>query len=293
MFKLLCKNGINFLHENDLTIPLNSFSDYQNRYSGSVFLLASGTSAVDFPVSQYVDIPFIAMNGSILRLEEENIRPLFYLCTDPAFPRKCPDIAKKGCEQAQHLVMNLMCYDEIHKYCESVLLDKSLYLIGCLNSHKSVRVSERRFAWLIRKEKDFINAFSLLKNKTNSLGFSKNIARGYFGGRTVVWTALQFVYTLGFNKVFIIGMDLNKGGRFYEKDGTSAQPTTIDIDYYSDILPSFRLLSKKLLSKQDNFSVYNLSLNSRLPNSVLPKISLEQMNDLIESHQTSKERGHV
>lgn len=281
MFNLRHFDGKRFFHINDLEIPLQAFENCKSNHTGSVFLLASGSSVKTFPVSRYADYPFIAMNGSVIRLIEEKIRPLFYLCTDKSFPADRPDLAVLGCEFAQHLAMSMECFYEIFLHDESVLMNKSLYLLERVNRYYEKQpVSDRSFAWSIRKSTELVGSFSFLFRKPNRVGFSKNIHYGYFCARTIPYVALQLAYTLGFQKVFILGMDLDEDvGRFYEDKG-KALPSSLDKNFDKLILPAFQLVSKKIVHK--GFRVFNLSPNSRLPNKVIPKITLDELDQLLE-----------
>jgi KDO transferase-3 len=256
-----------------------------------VFILASGASAGDFPVARYADYPFIAMNGSVKRLADENIRPLFYICNDKNFPAGRPDLAISGCNLARNIAMSLECFNEIYLNDPVVLMNKSLYLLERVNRYyKKPRFSDKRFAWSIRNDAELMGNFSLLWRKPNRIGFSKNIRRGYFCARTIVYVALQLAYTLGFQKVFIVGMDLNENaGRFYE-DRENRLPTALDEQFDKFILPSFHFVSKKIISDDNDpslcdvmrfFRVFNLSLNSRLPGTIIPKITLDQLDRLL------------
>jgi len=120
---------------------------------------------------------------------------------------------------------------------------------------------------------------SRLLYRSKNIGFSRNINKGYFCARTIPYVALQLAYTLGFEQVFFIGLDLNESvGRFYDNGG--ALPTTLDKDYPRHIYPSFRLVAKKVVKK--NFKIYNLSLHSKLPDEVIPKITFKQLGDILD-----------
>jgi KDO transferase-3 len=74
-------------------------------------------------------------------------------------------------------------------------------------------------------------------------------------------------------------MDLNENaGRFYE-DKENGLPTALDEQFDKLILPSFLFVSKKII--HDDFRVFNLSLNSRLPGTIIPKITLDQLDHLL------------
>jgi len=85
----------------------------------------------------------------------------------------------------------------------------------------------------------------------------------------------------GFSQVFVVGMDLDPSkGRFYEQGG-DAVPSRLDGDYEDYILPCFERMAQRVVNP--DFRVYNLSLDSRLPSSVIPKLNLSQLDALLAS----------
>ncbi|MDR2926074.1 MAG: hypothetical protein LBU76_09060 [Azoarcus sp.] len=286
MLELLHRAEKFYIHERDIDIPLQKFETLKNFFSGSVFIMASGASVAEFSVSKYSSFPFIVMNGSILRFSGTEINPIFYLCSDPDFPEKHPDVAVLGCERSKNIAMDLRCFNKIYEYDKNALIGKSLYMLNRVNRYpdryvKTRIYSDRRFAWSVQKDTDFVCDFSILNKIQNRIGFSKNMDRGYFCARTIVYPAVQLAYMMGFKRVYIVGMDLNKQvGRFYEKSGDVAQ-SYIDDDYVDYILPSFKFFSERILKHEDSFHVFNLSQNSRLPDSILPKISYIQLDELL------------
>lgn len=262
-------------------MDVQDFGNCRQRYSGSVILLASGPSTAEFPLKRYAGVPVLAMNGSILRCTDEGIVPFFYLCDDPGFVRNRPVLARQGASQALNLAMSLHCFQALHGFAPDVLSGKSLYLLERANRMQGQAVlSDRAYAWSVRKDPDLLCGFSLLHNKPNRIGFSFNMGKGYFGARTIPYASLQLALHLGFSQVFIVGMDLNTSlGRFYEA-GEKAIPSTLDEDYDDYILPSFALTREKAFLER-GVRVFNLSANSRLPHSVVPKISMDEMDSLL------------
>lgn len=262
---LVCSDGV--------SISLKSFSQLAKSYSGSAFLLASGASAENFPIEDFKSQVFFAMNGSIVKCIECNVHPEFYVCDDPNFVVGRPDLAIDGVVRSKNVAMGLDCFNEIYKHDQSVLIGKNLYLLTRANRyHDRKPMSDRHFAWSIRKDNELKSSFSLFRSKPNRIGFSMNMNKGYFVGRTIPYAALQLSFYMGFSNVFLVGMDLNPSvGRFYEGKGR-VLPTTLDEDYFDYIEPSFKFLSKEILS--DKFRVYNLSKNSRLPGFIIPKVDV-------------------
>ena len=112
------------------------------------------------------------------------------------------------------------------------------------------------------------------------IGFSKDMSEGFFDARTVVFMTLQLAFHLGFSKVFLVGVDLNENsGRFYETHDSINSPCALDQHYYTRILPSFKLMSSKVMG--DDFMVYNVSDCSRIPQSVVPRVTLAQVEAML------------
>ena len=61
----------------DVPLSVSHFDDCRNAGSGSVFVIASGSSAKDFPFKAFSDIPMITMNGAISMFLDTPIKPFF------------------------------------------------------------------------------------------------------------------------------------------------------------------------------------------------------------------------
>lgn len=284
MLQLEARGDNRWLVTTGFEIRLQDFAESQGSMNGPVFLLASGPSANSFPLSRYSPLPVVAMNGSIVRCVDEAITPFYYLCDDPNFVKGRPQLALLGVGHSKHLAMSLDVLQAIHSVDASALAGKSIYLLERVNREQGKAVlSDRAYAWSIRNDADLISNFSLLRRKPNRIGFSLNLKRGYFGSRTIPFGALQLVCHLGFRQVFVVGMDLRQsGGRFYE-EGAAALPSSLDEDFEQYILPGFQLMAKKIAPKT-GLRVFNLSSESRLPGSVVPKIDVDTLDQLIRPY---------
>lgn len=290
MLELKLESGRRLLSDEKVRISIEEFGACRGCFQGSVFLLASGPSASDFPLFRYADWPVIAMNGSIVRCVEQGVRPFFYICDDPGFVRQRPELAALGARQATHLAMSLNCFQALHEQDPALLAQRdSVMLLERVNRmHGLAERSDRSYAWSVRNDPDLICGFSLLRRKTNRIGFSRDMSKGYFGARTIPYAATQLACHLGFSQIFIIGMDLNKSiGRFYET-GAAALPSSLDEDFDDYILPSFRIVAEKVAPRY-SLKVYNLAQNSRLPASVLPKVDLVALDALLEGEMASQD----
>jgi len=258
-----------------------SFASLRGTCSGAVFIVASGPSAQSFPMQRYAGYPMLAMNGSICCFEEGGIDPYFYLCDDSSFVRNRLPLLIRATEIAQNLALSPRVVGSMLAHLPQALDGRKSYFFERVN--RSVDggegVGDRLFAWLARRDADLECNFSMFRQKPNRIGFSRNLDKGYFSSRTIPYAGIQLAYHLGFQHVFVVGMDLDSSkGRFYEQ-GEKAVPSRLDDDYDDYILPSFQLMSERVVGPA--FKVYNLSLESRLPSSVLPKLTLCQLDALL------------
>lgn len=262
---------------------MQSLADLRYSCRGAVFIVASGPSASEFPLQRYASHPMMAMNGSICRFVEANLAPYFYLCVDSSFVRNRLPLLLQATQLARHMALSTRAIDAVPESEAGALQRAGVYHFDRVNRPLNGRkaMSYRQFAWAARKDPDLECGFSLFRQTPNRIGFSRNLDKGYFSARTIPYVGVQMAYHLGFNQVFLVGMDLDSSkGRFYEQ-GSAAVPSRLDGDYEDCILPSFEFMAKRVVNP--DFRVYNLSMGSRLPASVVPKLSLDQLDDLLAS----------
>lgn len=262
---------------------LADWRNLKNKYSGSVFILASGPSANNFPLNKYSNYPIIAVNGSVTKLLEANIKPLFYIGTDLGAISHLGELVIDGVNSSHFSAFSQSIFDTI-LLANKDLLDKQkleeVYLLEKSNRlDRQNKISDRWFALKNLMDKDLTYEFSFFSQRKNRIGFSHNLEKGYYCARTIVYTAVQLAKFLGFSKVFIVGMDLSSETRFYEADSNSYDTFSLLGNYDRFIAPSFEILSKHVLNK--NFSVFNLSVDSRLPSSVLNKIDFTELDNYL------------
>lgn len=257
------------------------FCEVRGEFGNSIFIVASGPTVKDFDFEHYRESSFIAVNGSIKVFLEKNIRPCFYLCDDVGFARSSIDVLKSGLSCSKHVAMSFSVFSILYDSDKSCLIGKSIFLLERVNRPiDGNTLSDRRYAWSIRKDKDLVCGFSIFRRTPNRIGFSRDLDKGYFVARTIPYVALQLSYSVGVSRAFLVGVDLNSAvGRFYET-GDYALPSSLDDDYMKLILPSFKFMASRII-KVDRFEVYNLSLKSRLPSDVVPKIKISELSRLL------------
>ncbi|HEF4758165.1 TPA: DUF115 domain-containing protein [Pseudomonas putida] len=239
----------------------------RNIQKGPVFIIASGPSARDFPLEKFANVPMITMNGAISKFIGTGIKPFFYVCTDQGFPRQQPELFS----EAMRLSERVGLWEE-HVWHTAVKPKGELYLLR--------RAPKLSWADFFRTDKELVRSRKLGNGRSRTLGFSKNLKRGFFDARTVAYLALQLAYHLGFTKVFLVGVDLNQSAnRFYETPGENTSPCRLDEHFHTRILPSLEILVKHVVNK--DFQVYNLSDISRIPVELIPRVGLDELDGLI------------
>nr|WP_314876121.1 lipopolysaccharide biosynthesis protein [uncultured Pseudomonas sp.] len=244
------------------------FADTRNIADGSVFIIASGSSARDFPMERFADIPMITMNGAVALFAKSAIKPFFYICTDTSFPLQQPDLFAQALKRSRRVAL-----------WPEQLQALPIRAVGDLFALKK---AQRCSLWerLSGRDTGLVRKGFALDARSRSLGFSKDLSKGFFDARTVAYAALQLAYHAGFTKVFLVGVDLNQAaGRFYETAECGKSPCGLDQHFEGRVLPSLKLMSEKVMGPR--FEVYNLSAASRIPASVIPKIDIQTAESII------------
>lgn len=262
---------------------MNRLPNLKEKFNGNVFIYASGKSSEDFPLEQYKEEKYIVVNGAVRMFIERDTKPFAFIFDDVGFLEKNIDLV------VQAIVFSEFTFMPKELFLKFNIMDKipsqyndKIYFINKINQIDGVSQGSYRLFFIknIFNDKLVFN-FSRLLYKSKNTGFSKDITQGYFCARTIPYVAFQLAYYLGFNRVFFVGLDLNaSAGRFYDKK--DPLPTTLDKDYPRHIYPSFAIVSKRVLSEK--FKAYNLSVKSKLPECILPKITLKELKRLINEN---------
>lgn len=253
---------------NKYQLDLSDFHACRNAESGAVFIIASGPSAKSFPIKKFAHVPMITMNGAISMFLDSEVKPYFYACTDRSFSEQQPELFKQAMAISQRVALW-----EDHARSSHARPTGRLYPLS----------KAKRPSWLesVRgKHSALVVNHPLLPSRERPLGFSKDMSEGFFDARTVAYMAIQLAFHVGFTQVFLVGVDLDeRSGRFYESADSTHSPCGLDQHYFTRILPSFELMSDKVMC--DNFRVYNLSDISRIPDSVVPHATLADVEGML------------
>ncbi len=251
------------------SLTLHDFAACRNAESGAVFIIASGQSAKSFPLEKFAHVPMITMNGAISMFMNTDIKPSFYACTDRSFSTQQPDLFNYAMAVSQRVALW-----EDHARSSRVPPTGEFYPLS-----KATKPSWLNVA--LGRQKELVTDHSLITFRKRPIGFSKDMSQGFFDARTVAYLAIQLAFHVGFSKVFLVGVDLNENsGRFYETKDSINSPCGHDQHYDTRILPSFELMSKKVMG--DDFMVYNLSDISKIPDSVIARVTVAQVEAMLQ-----------
>jgi Kdo-III transferase WaaZ len=230
-------------------------------------LIATGPSVSEI---DYHVLPMrrtMGVNGAITLQERYGVRFDYYCIVDPGFVRGRPDLVARIIGEALTLFTTPLVLWYIAQHvdikrmrCRVFLLDELMFPAG----RRALSADELR----TRHDRGALALF----DTPETLGFSFDIRRGVFDGRTVAYTALQVLTSLGFRRIVLHGVDLGGAAdapRFYESRA-DMQPSHLVDNLHAFIEPSFRHAAELLRKRR--VQVMNLSLRSTLGEDVFPKV---------------------
>jgi len=244
-----------------------------NKQQGSIFIIGSGPSVNNIGFSALKNKTLFGVNGSINIFNSNELTPDFYAVTDPDFFEHRFDLVKDIIRSKTPCFFSYSGISRICEYNPELLHLGNIYLTEIINRQYSIpRLEHSKFINDIKSDPSIILPSSP-RNDDNVVGFSKDMTKGIFCSRTILYRAIQIAYSMGYRRIYLLGMDLgyqDKNPRFYEEGGSS-RPTKLEKDYVPYILPSFEVAAG--LMKKHEIEIYNVSDKSRLPASIIPRIS--------------------
>lgn len=242
---------------------------------GDCFVVCSGPSLARDDLRRLDGYPTFAVNGAVKMFQSCGMRPTFYAATDQDFFDHRLPLIEQALRSDADCFFSLSGLSSIVRRKPEALRRHTIHLAEVVNHQfDRPRCPAGEFERRTHSDPDLL-IDARWPTENGAIGFSSNLAKGLFCGRTIGFRAMQIACHLGFRRLFLLGMDLGGAGdavRFYE-DAQSGRPSRLDEDYQRYIRPSFEVLSANL--QKLGLTVYNLSPTSRLPNSVIPKTSLD------------------
>lgn len=258
-------------------LPIAHIDRFKNPMCKELLILASGPSINHTNLSELGEMHWCAVNGAVNVLPRYADKPLhYYVVVDQGFVTDRiemiaevltnPDVVVFTNVFCMHLIVDLLAFESIKA--QLVLLDdRQLPVYGCKMTAEQMRLQS--------KQADT----ALNWHEKLDVGFSLDLKRGYISGGTVVYIALQIACYLGYQKVYLAGVDMKnfQQPRFYETAATRLE-TKLDLEFETFVYPSFVLAAD--IYRQNNIEGYNLCLDSGLDDAIFPRTACHRIPSL-------------
>lgn len=246
-------------------VPLVNLRSLKQQFQGDILLTATGPSIKTIDFKGIPPIPAMGVNGAW------HLRPQlafkFYVIVDMTF------------------------IDRQHALLEAIIADRDVMLFT--TAHGIVKIIDRFSLAAVKcrlaliedacyriyqpriKDDDIAGHFArqpdILFSPTHpNIAFHQDICRGIFDAGTVVYWSLQIIRYLGFERVYIAGLDMNNftSPRFYENNHNQL-PSFLENKVEDIVFPGLALSRDAFAARQA--TIVNLSLQSAVPSSIFPK----------------------
>ncbi|MDD2934517.1 MAG: hypothetical protein PHO76_11600 [Methylotenera sp.] len=245
-----------------------------NKFSGVCFTIATGPSLADVDLKRAASFETISLNCAIKKFTEAKLKPTHCIIVDHRVFENQWSCVKDSILSGANCFFSYVGLSRICEREPELLKFNNIYLIESISRKFGIpRASQ------IECQSSFFNDPEIfvddkLPELCRSVGFSSNLKKGLFSGKTVATWAVQLGVALGYRQNFILGMDLGGTGKSHFYTETSNKPP----DFMRDYEPYIRICFEqaKRASVATGFDVYNLSKDSTLPHEIIPKISFEE-----------------
>lgn len=230
------------------------------RHGEVASIVASGPSIqqLDRP-ERLFRVPAACVNGAVKLAKMHGVRVPYYSVTDLRFVRQQPELFALGVELADAVILRPTAIFAAMETTPGLLDRATVYL------HDDLRFPfKRRRTPLARMALDP----RFLTHQDAEVAYSTCPSSGTYPAGTVVYPTVQVLFGIGYRRLFMFGVDLSAGSRFYRE--TDASPSRLGDAYSSKILPGFELV--RTYCRQTGKTLVNCSWESRLPESVIPKL---------------------
>lgn len=251
---------------------VGNVSTLKKQFSADCFIVASGPSLNEIDFKRLAGYDTLSLNCAIKRFNSEGIRPTHAVIVDQRVFENNWDCIKDSILSGANCFFSFTGLSRICEREPALLNNDNIYLVeGISRFYGQPRSDLGTFTQAHANEPDFFTDATLPTRGV--IGFSSDIEKGFFSGKTVATWAVQLAYGLGYQQQFIIGMDLGGTGKahFYAREANKAP------DFLADYEPFIRasFQQARRAADQIGFAIYNLSEHSTLPDEIIPKISYD------------------
>ena len=247
--------------------PAQSWDTLRDAHPGTAILCAAGPSLGKLSgfVERQEHGDWIAgVNGAIRLRDREPVAFDLFMMTDSNMVKLQWDNLVEAFETSKRVIISPRVAAGICERDPTVLARAPYWLVRQPHEpYARRRTSKRRMAQLERS-----GELVLGDAQWRFSGFSRNPDFGFFAGGTVAVAAIQALAFAGCRRVAIAGLDLSGGQHFYPE--ATIRQSRLSGDYETRIEPALR--SASVAACMDGIELLNLSLESRLPEDIIPKV---------------------
>lgn len=246
----------------------------KKKFSGDCFTVATGPSLAEFDLGQISQFDTISLNCAIKKFKEANLVPTHSIIIDRRVFENQWDCVKDSILSGANCFFSYVGLSRVCEQDPELLKLGNIYLIESISRKFGVARPSKSVCLTNFSNDPEVFIDEKLPDLCRSIGFSSNLEKGVFSGKTVATWATQLAVALGYRQNFIIGMDLGgTGKKHFYADGAGKPP-----DFMRDYEPYIRVCFEqaKRASLANSFNVYNLSKDSTLPHEIIPKLSIEE-----------------
>jgi len=236
------------------------------RTSETLAIVASGPTLLHTPAAAWMGRDVACVNGSILWASQHDIKPLFYIVTDPGFVRRRLDLIKLAAERAEAVCLSTRCLFEALNQDPTLFVGRKLVMLGNINQPYGREVYTRQEMAANPLVK--LDPWRMFEDRY--IGISRDLDFGIFAGGTVVIGAAQVALGLGYYDLQFLGLDMTHeqtAARFYQE--AKPEPSFINRNFERLILPSFESL--RAVCDEIGAEMTNWSFNSAVPRHLVPQ----------------------
>lgn len=222
-------------------------------------ILASGPSVARLERPERLfRVPVACVNGSVSLPGRLGRRCAYLIVSDPRFIRDKPDLFRTGAALADAVVLDPSTAFAALQHAPDAVTRAEVYLVEDV-LHPFKRPRPRREALAADPR--------LIVHAGGRLAFSLDPSFGICPAGTVVYTAVQVLFGIGYRDLVMFGVDLSDGPRFYAE--TSRAPSDLADAFSGSIAPAFELVGEYL--RRSGRTLVNASPGSRLSAADVPK----------------------
>lgn len=254
---------------------------------GPCWIVASGPSLAEIDLNQIVWHPTISLNCAIKKFLDAGLTPTHSIIVDHRVFERQWQCVVDSIRSGANCFFSFEGLSIIAERAPELLQQGNIYLIESVTRKYGVgRIGINQCLQQFQQDPDMLLASDLLPY-CRAIGFSHNLKKGVFTGKTVATWAVQLAFGLGYDAIYIVGMDLGGTGKthFYA-DKNSPLPDFLR--YYEPHIRGCFELARQA-SEKTGVKLYNLSQQSALPAHIIPKITLtEALQQIGENTSTLK-----